>query len=48
MWNIYASSYILFSGNTFSTLEGVSFEWNLISDTDVEQEAIVDAHNILR
>ncbi|XP_074660511.1 nuclear pore membrane glycoprotein 210-like [Tubulanus polymorphus] len=35
-------------GNTFSSLEGIAFEWGLISDTDVDQETIVDAHNILR
>ena len=35
-------------GNVFSNLEGQAFDWSLISDTDVEQEAIVDAHNVLR
>ena len=32
----------------FSSLEGISFDWSLISDTDVDQESIVDAHNIIR
>ncbi|XP_055899109.1 nuclear pore membrane glycoprotein 210-like [Biomphalaria glabrata] len=34
-------------GNIFSNLEGLSFEWSLISDNETGQE-IVDAHNILR
>ena len=36
------------TGNVFSSLEGISFDWSLISDTDVDQESIVDAHNIIR
>ena len=39
---------LLVSGNVFSSMEGISFDWSLISDTDVDQESIVDAHNILR
>ncbi|XP_059163994.1 nuclear pore membrane glycoprotein 210-like [Physella acuta] len=34
-------------GNIFSNLEGMSFEWNLISDNETGHDA-VDAHNILR
>ncbi|CAH1786082.1 unnamed protein product [Owenia fusiformis] len=34
-------------GNTFSTLDGVPFEWSLISNTETDQN-IVDAHNVLR
>ncbi len=36
------------AGNVFSSLEGIAFDWSLISDTDVDQESIVDAHNIIR
>ncbi|RUS72155.1 hypothetical protein EGW08_020082, partial [Elysia chlorotica] len=34
-------------GNIFSNLEGLSFEWNLISDNETGHD-VVDAHNILR
>ncbi|XP_070200007.1 nuclear pore membrane glycoprotein 210-like [Littorina saxatilis] len=34
-------------GNIFSSLEGLPFEWNLISDSATNGES-VDAHNILR
>ncbi|CAL1542005.1 unnamed protein product, partial [Lymnaea stagnalis] len=34
-------------GNIFSNLEGLSFEWNLISDNETGFD-VVDAHNILR
>ncbi|XP_067655062.1 nuclear pore membrane glycoprotein 210-like isoform X1 [Haliotis asinina] len=34
-------------GNIFSSLEGLSFEWSLVSDTETGHD-VVDAHNILR
>ncbi|XP_041366942.1 nuclear pore membrane glycoprotein 210-like [Gigantopelta aegis] len=34
-------------GNIFSSLEGLIFEWSLVSDTETGQ-AVMDAHNILR
>ncbi|XP_076471495.1 nuclear pore membrane glycoprotein 210-like [Babylonia areolata] len=34
-------------GNIFSSLEGLQFEWSLVSDNEVGGE-VVDAHNILR
>ena len=35
-------------GNVFSSLVGLSFDWSLLSDTDVEYGSIIDAHNVLR
>ncbi|XP_071099780.1 nuclear pore membrane glycoprotein 210-like isoform X2 [Haliotis cracherodii] len=34
-------------GNIFSSLEGLSFEWSLVSDTETGHD-VIDAHNILR
>ncbi|KAK7447124.1 hypothetical protein BaRGS_00040214 [Batillaria attramentaria] len=34
-------------GNIFSSLEGIPFEWSLVSDLETGQD-VVDAHNILR
>ena len=45
---IYYLLLILLAGNVFSSLVGLSFEWSLLSDTDVEYGSIVDAHNVLR
>ena len=39
--------HVLLPGNIFSSLEGLPFEWSLVSDNEVSGE-VVDAHNILR
>ncbi|XP_064601442.1 nuclear pore membrane glycoprotein 210-like [Liolophura sinensis] len=35
-------------GNVFDSLNGIVFEWALLSDTDADEGGIVDAHNVLR
>lgn len=36
------------AGNVFDSLNGIVFEWALLSDTDADEGGIVDAHNVLR
>ena len=37
---------LVIKGNTFSSLEGLEFEWSLLSDNDAD--VVVDAKTILR
>ena len=37
-----------YSDNTFSTLDATAFDWSLVSDSDSNDENLVDAHDVLK